>query len=188
MYLVIGLGNIGKEYDKTRHNAGFDAIDILAKEYKLGIDREKFKGLYGEVRIGMEKVILLKPSTYMNLSGDSVILASDYFNIPSQNIIVLYDDISLDEGRVRIRAKGSAGGHNGIKDIIKKIGTDDFPRIKIGVGAPKGELVSHVLGRFSKEGRAKVEGVLSVCPEIVKTIISEGVPEAMNKYNGFIAE
>lgn len=185
MYLVVGLGNIGKEYDKTRHNAGFDAMDILSEKYKVNVDRVKFKGTYGEVRIGKEKVILLKPSTYMNLSGDSVILASEYYNIPSKNIIVIYDDISLQEGKLRVRPKGSAGGHNGIKDIIKKLGTEDFPRIRIGVGAPKGDLISHVLGKFSKEGREQVEKILDICPSIVETIISEGVEEAMNKYNGF---
>lgn len=185
MYLVVGLGNIGKEYDNTRHNAGFDAIDILSEKYKVNIDRVKFKGTYGEVRIGKEKVVFLKPSTYMNLSGDSVTLASDYFKIPSENIIVIYDDISLKEGKVRIRPKGSAGGHNGIKDIIKKLGTEDFPRIRIGVGAPKDDLISHVLGRFSKEQREKVENVLKVCSNIVDTIINECVEEAMNKYNGF---
>lgn len=188
MYLVVGLGNIGNEYSNTRHNIGFDAIDILAKEYNINVNREKFKGKYGEGRIGIKKVVFLKPSTYMNLSGDSVRLAMDYYNIEPDKLIVIYDDISLKEGRVRIRAKGSAGGHNGIKDIISKIGTDEFPRIKIGVGAPKGDLVSHVLGRFSKEQRVYVDKVLSISPKIIETFVKEGCTEAMNKFNSVIFE
>jgi len=185
MYLVVGLGNIGDEYKNTRHNAGFDAIDVLAEEYKINIDRVKFKGTYGEIRIGCEKIILLKPSTYMNLSGDSVQAVVDYYDIPTEKVIVLYDDISLNEGKVRVRAKGSAGGHNGIKDIIKKLGTQDFLRIKIGVGQPKNDLVAHVLGKFGKQERAKVEEVLKICPQIVEMIVKSGVTETMNKFNGF---
>lgn len=188
MYLVVGLGNIGNEYSNTRHNIGFDAIDILAKEYNISIDREKFKGKYGEGRIGTRKVIFLKPSTYMNLSGDSVRLAMDYYDIEPDELIVIYDDISLKEGRVRIRAKGSAGGHNGIKDIISKIGTDSFPRVKVGVGAPKGDLVSHVLGRFSKEQRVCVDKILSLSPQIIETFVKEGCTETMNKFNSVIFE
>lgn len=188
MYLVVGLGNIGNEYSNTRHNIGFDAIDILAKEYNISIDREKFKGKYGEGRIGTKKVIFLKPSTYMNLSGDSVRLAMDYYDIEPDELIVIYDDISLKEGRVRIRAKGSAGGHNGIKDIISKIGTDNFPRVKVGVGAPKGDLVSHVLGKFSKEQRVCVDKILSLSPQIIETFVKEGCTETMNKFNSVIFE
>lgn len=188
MYLVVGLGNIGNEYSNTRHNIGFDAIDILAKEYNISIDREKFKGKYGEGRIGTKKVIFLKPSTYMNLSGDSVRLAMDYYDIEPDELIVIYDDISLKEGRVRIRAKGSAGGHNGIKDIISKIGTDSFPRVKVGVGAPKGDLVSHVLGKFSKEQRVCVDKILSLSPQIIETFVREGCTETMNKFNSVIFE
>ena len=188
MYLVVGLGNIGNEYSNTRHNIGFDAIDILAKEYNISIDREKFKGEYGEGRIGTKKVIFLKPSTYMNLSGDSVRLAMDYYDIEPDELIVIYDDISLKEGRVRIRAKGSAGGHNGIKDIISKIGTDNFPRVKVGVGAPKGDLVSHVLGKFSKEQRVCVDKILSLSPQIIETFVKEGCTETMNKFNSVIFE
>ncbi|SHJ80354.1 peptidyl-tRNA hydrolase [Hathewaya proteolytica DSM 3090] len=184
MFLIVGLGNVGKEYEKTRHNIGFDAIESFSERYNIPINGEKFKGTYGEGRINGEKIICLKPSTYMNLSGDSVKLAMDYYHIDFNNLIILYDDITLEPGKVRIRAKGSAGGHNGIKDIIKKLGSDSFFRIKIGVGAPKDNLVNHVIGRFSKEDRNCVEKILNICPDIIQCILEKGITEAMNQYNG----
>jgi peptidyl-tRNA hydrolase, PTH1 family len=185
MFLVVGLGNIGKQYERTRHNVGFDVIDLIADRYNIPSNREKFKGIYGEGNINGEKVILLKPSTYMNLSGESVREATSFYKIKNENIIVLYDDISLDVGRLRIRSQGSAGGHNGIKNIIANLGTDIFPRIKIGVGQPKGELVSHVLGKFSKEDAEKLKEVFKVSIDAVENIISNGITEAMNRFNGF---
>ena len=134
-WLIVGLGNPGKDYDRTRHNCGFRAIDILAQKLSCKIDKCKFQGLYGQVSINGKKLYLLKPQTYMNLSGRSVLQLSAYFNIPPQRIIVIFDDISLDPGRIRIRSDGSAGGHNGIKSIIAELGSQDFPRVKIGVGA-----------------------------------------------------
>jgi PTH1 family peptidyl-tRNA hydrolase len=187
MYLVVGLGNPGDEYRNTRHNVGFDIIDLLSEKYNIKISRIKFKGVYGEGNIEGEKVILLKPQTYMNLSGESIRELISFYKIPHDKIIVIYDDISLEVGRLRIRSKGSAGGHNGIKSIIAQLATDEFPRIKVGVGQPNSDMVKHVLGRFSKEDRDKVEKTFEAVSKAVETIISDNVDEAMNKFNGFIA-
>ena len=146
MYLVVGLGNPGKEYEGTRHNIGFEAIDYLSDKYNIELNREKFKGVFGEGFIKGKKVILLKPTTYMNLSGDSIREVANFYKLSNEEIIVLYDDISLAVGRLRIREKGSHGGHNGIKSIIANLSTDVFPRVKIGVGAPKvGKAIEKVL-------------------------------------------
>jgi len=187
MYLLVGLGNPGKEYTHTRHNVGFDVIDIMASEYNVLINRIKFKGVYGEINIAGEKVILLKPSTYMNLSGESVREAASFYKIPNENIIIIYDDISLDVGKLRVRSKGSAGGHNGIKSILENLSSDVFPRIKIGVGKPDKALIPHVLGRFSKEDRAIVEKTFEASAKAAVVIIKEGSTEAMNQFNGFNA-
>jgi len=187
MYLVVGLGNPGKEYTHTRHNVGFDVIDLIASKYNVSINRIKFKGVYGEINIANEKVILLKPSTYMNLSGESVREASSFYKIPNENIIIIYDDISLDVGKLRVRSKGSAGGHNGIKSILANFSSDVFPRIKIGVGKPEKSLIPHVLGRFSKEDRVLVEKTFEASVKSIRVIIEEGCEEAMNQFNGFIA-
>ncbi len=185
MFLVVGLGNIGRQYEHTRHNVGFDVIDLISDKYNISMNREKFKGVYGEGIISYEKVILLKPSTYMNLSGESVREIVNFYKISNENIIVVYDDISLDIGRLRIRTQGSAGGHNGIKSIISNLGTDAFPRVKVGIGQPKEQLVSHVLGKFSTEDREKIKEVFETIVDAIECIISKGMAEAMNKYNGF---
>ncbi|KOY64590.1 aminoacyl-tRNA hydrolase [Clostridium sporogenes] len=188
MYLVVGLGNIGEEYKKTRHNIGFDAIDIISEKYNIKINRQKFKGSYGEGRIGNEKVILLKPSTYMNLSGESVIEAVNFYKINKENIIVIYDDMSIDIGKLRIRGKGSAGGHNGIKNIIQHLNSDIFPRVRVGIGQPDGNVVNYVLGKFSKEQREIIEKTLAMSAKACISIVEDGVTEAMNKYNGLKIE
>lgn len=187
MYLVVGLGNPGDRYDKTRHNVGFDVIDMCEKKYNFNINRTKFKGVYGESNINSEKVIFLKPQTYMNLSGESVRSIIDFYKIPIENIIVIYDDISLDVGRLRIKGKGSAGGHNGIKNIIAHLGTDSFPRIKVGIGQPTYDLVEFVTDRFSSEDRAIIEKSFEAAVEAVDVIIREGINMAMNKFNSFNA-
>lgn len=187
MYLVIGLGNPGDEYKNTRHNVGFDVIDLMASKYNVSVNRVKFKGVYGEINISSKKVILLKPSTYMNLSGECVQQASSFYKIPNENIIIIYDDISLDVGKLRIRSKGSAGGHNGIKSIISNLSSDIFPRIKIGVGQPEKALIPYVLGRFAGADRILVEKTFEASIKAVETIISKGSAEAMNEYNGFNA-
>lgn len=187
MFLVVGLGNPGSQYEDTRHNIGFKVIDNIAKEYNIEINRQKFKGIYGEGFINGEKVILLKPTTYMNLSGESVREIVNFYKISNEEIIVMYDDISLPVGKMRIREKGSHGGHNGIRNIILNLGTDVFPRVKIGVGAPKGNLVSHVLGKFSDEENVILKETVDASVKAAETIISSDTKEAMNKYNGFTA-
>ncbi len=185
MFLIVGLGNPGKEYDGTRHNIGFEAVDYIANKYNIELNRIKFKGIFGEGFIGGKKVILLKPTTYMNLSGDSIREAINFYKIDSEEVIVLYDDISLDVGRLRIREKGSAGGHNGIKSTIANLSTDVFPRVKIGVGGPKGNLVSHVLGRFSQDEMQVLNKTIVATSDAVECIIVKDVKDAMNKFNGF---
>jgi PTH1 family peptidyl-tRNA hydrolase len=186
MKLIVGLGNPGKEYEHTRHNVGFDIIDLLCKKYNIEANRKKFKGLYGEGIIEGERALILKPTTYMNLSGESIKEVLTFYKVPNENIIVIYDDISLEVGRLRVRDKGSAGGHNGIKSIISHLGSDVFPRIKIGVGQPsKDNLVSHVLGKFSKDESQKLNETFNAAVEAIEVIIQNGTSEAMNKFNGF---
>jgi PTH1 family peptidyl-tRNA hydrolase len=185
MYLIVGLGNPGDEYRHTRHNVGFDIIDLMAEKYNINLNRIKFKGICGDGTVLGEKVLLLKPSTYMNLSGESVAEAANFYKIPKENILVIYDDVSLPVGRMRIRQEGSAGGHNGIKNIILHMSSDVFPRIKIGVGQPQRGLVSHVLGKFPKEERELLGKVFVGAIEAAEILIKSGTAEAMNKYNGF---
>lgn len=187
MFLIVGLGNPGKEYDGTRHNIGFAAVDYIADKYNIELNRIKFKGVFGEGLINGKKVILLKPTTYMNLSGESIREVINFYKIQNEEIIVIYDDISLEVGRLRIREKGSHGGHNGIKSIISNLGSDIFPRIKIGVGAPKGNLVSHVLGKFSDDEIEILRETIKASAEAVEIMIKTDTKEAMNKLNGFNA-
>jgi len=186
-WLIVGLGNPGKEYERTRHNAGWRAIDCLAEKLDCKIDKAKFQGLYGQVNYAGGKLLLLKPMTYMNLSGRSVLQLSAYFHIPPQRIIVLFDDISLEPGRLRIRSDGSAGGHNGIKSIISEIGSQEFPRVKIGVGAkahPEQDLADWVLSTFSAAEETAVTSSVARAADAALCIIDHGVPEAANRYNG----
>lgn len=186
MYIIAGLGNPESKYDKTRHNIGFRLIDELAARNGITFSDRKHNGLVGKGIISGEKVILLKPLTYMNLSGECVGPAADYYKVEPENVIILFDDISLDVGRIRIRKKGSAGGHNGIKSIIAHLGSENFPRLKFGVGdKPKEmDLADYVLGRFSSQDEATVsEGIKRAC-EAVECMIGEGCDAAMNKYNG----
>ena len=186
-WLIVGLGNPGKEYEKTRHNCGFRAVDLLADKLGCRIDKLKFQGLYTQVTYGGKKVFLLKPQTYMNLSGRSVLQLSAYFNIPPQRIIVLFDDISLAPGRLRIRADGSAGGHNGIKSIISQLGSQDFPRVKIGVGAkahPQQDLADWVLSTFSPAEEKALASALERAADAALCIVDRGWSEAANRFNG----
>lgn len=187
MFLIVGLGNPGKEYDGTRHNIGFAAVDYIADKYNIELNRIKFKGVFGEGFINGKKVILLKPTTYMNLSGESIREVINFYKISNEEVIVIYDDISLEVGRLRIREKGSHGGHNGIKSIIANLGTDVFPRVKIGVGAPKGNLVSHVLGKFSEDEIEILRETIKASNDAVSIMLKSDAKEAMNKLNGFNA-
>lgn len=185
MYLIVGLGNIGKEYDNTRHNIGFQTIDYISSKYNIEINRTKFKGIYGDGVIDGKKVILLKPTTYMNLSGESIREVMNFYKISEEELIVIYDDISLPVGKIRIREKGSAGGHNGIKSIIANIGSDKFPRVKIGIGQPEHGLVNHVLGKFTAEENEVLNKVMPACSDAVAEMVKNSVKDSMNKYNGF---
>lgn len=188
MYIVAGLGNPGREYENTRHNVGFDVIDLLAKKYNIEVNRLKFKGEYGETTIGQDKVLFIKPNTYMNLSGESLGEISKFFKVPSTNIIVIQDDVDLPLGRLRIRTTGSAGGHNGLKSIIAHLGTEDFVRIRIGVGQPAQDMITHVLGKIPKEQQQVLNLVYKAASEAVEIVIKEGSEAAMNKFNGFTAQ
>ena len=187
MFLIVGLGNPGKEYDGTRHNIGFAAVDYIADKYNIELNRIKFKGVFGEGFIDGKKVILLKPTTYMNLSGESIREVINFYKISNEEVIVIYDDISLEVGRLRIREKGSHGGHNGIKSIIANLGTDVFPRVKIGVGAPKGNLVWHVLGKFNADEIEILRDTIKAYSDEVSIMVKSDTKEAMNKLNGFNA-
>ena len=186
-WLIVGLGNPGREYEKTRHNAGFRCLDMIADQLNVKVDRLKYQGLYCQPHYKGRKLFLLKPQTYMNLSGRSVLQLSAYFNIPPQRIIVLFDDISLEPGRLRVRASGSAGGHNGIKSNIQEVGSQEFPRVKIGVGAkphPEYELADWVLSTFSALEEKALAVSLENSAKAALTIIEQGVPEAANRFNG----
>ena len=186
-WLIVGLGNPGKEYVRTRHNCGFRALDILADQLGCKVDKGKFQGLYGQCSYRGRKLLLLKPQTYMNLSGRSVLQLSVYFNVPPQRIIVMFDDISLDPGRLRIRSDGSAGGHNGIKSIIEQLGSPDFPRVKIGVGSkptPEYDLADWVLSSFSAQEEQALKPALERAADAALCILEHGVPEAANRFNG----
>ena len=186
-WLIVGLGNPGREYEKTRHNCGFRAIDVLAQKLGCSVDKGKFQGLYGQCSYHGAKLLLLKPQTFMNLSGRSILQLSAFFKIPPQRIIVLFDDISLPPGRLRIRANGSAGGHNGIKSIIQELGSQDFPRFKIGVGAkphPDYDLADWVLSAFSAAEEKELVPALERAADAALCIIDEGTAAASNRFSG----
>ena len=187
IWLIVGLGNPGKDYERTRHNCGFRAVDLLAGKLGCKIDKAKFQGLYGQAMYGGRKLMLLKPQTYMNLSGRSVLQLGSYFNIPPQRIIVLFDEISMEPGRLRVRPDGSAGGHNGIKSIIQELGSQAFPRVKIGVGGkpdPNADLADWVLSGFSAREEKALAVALENAADAAFAIIDHGVPEAANRFNG----
>ncbi|MCI1327646.1 MAG: aminoacyl-tRNA hydrolase [Lachnospiraceae bacterium] len=186
MYLIAGLGNPGRQYEGTRHNMGFDTIDRLMDEYHIASGGVRMKAMYGKGMIGGEKAILIKPVTYMNLSGEAVSAWLNYYKLdPESDLIVIYDDIDQDPGQLRIRAKGSAGGHNGMKSVISQIGTDRFVRIRIGVGAkPAGwDLADYVLGRFDRETRNVIDDAIIRAAEAVRMITDGDLSGAMTEYN-----
>ena len=186
MFLIVGLGNPGKQYEHTRHNIGFDVMDALAEKYNISISERKHKALCGKGVINGVKVVLAKPQTYMNLSGESVAELINYYKMdPEEEMIVIYDDISLAPGNLRIRKKGSAGGHNGIKNIIAMTGTQNFLRIKVGVGEkPAGwDLADHVLGRMSEEDRAAFEEAVKESVKAAEMILEDEIDQAMNDFN-----
>lgn len=186
-WLIVGLGNPGSEYEFTRHNAGFRAIDILAASLDCKIQKGKFEGVYGQTDYNGHRLYLLKPLTYMNLSGRSVLQMSAFFKIPPERIIVLFDDISLPPGKLRLRPEGSAGGHNGIKSIIAELGSQNFPRVKIGVGAKPHkdfDLAAWVLSTFSANEEKDLKPALERAAQAALAIIDKGLYEAANRFNG----
>lgn len=186
MFLIAGLGNPGRQYEKTRHNMGFDTIDELIDRHRIPQGGIAHKAMYGKGMIAGEKVLAVKPLTYMNLSGESLRECVNYYKLdPETQMIVIYDDIDLEPGQIRIRKKGSAGGHNGIKSIIAQLGTQNFYRIKVGVGAkPKGwDLADYVLGRFSSDERSAVDKAIKEAADAVEMILKDGIEAAMNHYN-----
>lgn len=185
MYLIAGLGNPGAKYENTRHNTGFAAIDQLADRCHIDISERKHKALCGRGTVEGQKVVLLKPQTFMNLSGESLRAAMDYYKLTPQEVLVIYDDVSLDPGQLRIRLKGSAGGHNGIKSIIAHLGTQEFPRIKVGVGAkpPRMDLADYVLGHFTGEEQAVMKEAYEEAAQAAVMILTHGPEQAMNHYN-----
>jgi peptidyl-tRNA hydrolase, PTH1 family len=186
LYVIAGLGNPGAKYEHTRHNIGFDTIDALSEKYRIPLKQNKFKGLYGKGKIEGKDVILVKPQTFMNASGDCIAPLLHFYKVdPNTHFFVIFDDISLEPGNIRVKAKGSAGGHNGIKSLIAKLGTEGFARIKVGVGEkPQGwDLADHVLGRFSKEDRIKIEEAIEKAETAAELVLDGQIAEAMNRFN-----
>ena len=185
-YIIVGLGNPDRKYENTRHNSGFIMLDYIADKLSVKVNRVKFKSAVGEARIGGHRVLLMKPSTYMNNSGQAVVEAMNFYKIPAENVIVLLDDINLDVGKMRIRSKGSDGGQNGMKNIIYLSGSDKFPRIKIGIGKkpnPEYDLAAWVLSKFTKDEFKALEKVAENSYDAVGLIMDGNISEAMNRYN-----
>lgn len=185
MYLIVGLGNPEQDYSRTRHNMGFNVINKISEKYNIKVDKSKFKGLYGTGIIESEKVILLKPQTYMNLSGESVIEIMNFYKINNNELIVIYDDIDIEPGKIRIRKSGSSGTHNGMKSVISNINTEEFCRVRVGIGKPKEnmDMISYVIGHIPKEEQSELEKGIEVAKEAVIEIIKNNIDSAMNKFN-----
>lgn len=183
MYIIAGLGNPGDKYAQTRHNMGFRAIDKLADDLSVDVTKTKFKSLIGECRIGTQKVLLVKPQTYMNLSGDALREVTNFYKIPAENVIVIYDDIDIPLGSIRIRKFGGPGTHNGMRSIVSQLGTTEFPRIRAGVGGNDGSLVDHVIGKVSKDENAILDETAVKAAKAAKDIIEVGIEKAMNLNN-----
>ena len=184
--IVVGLGNPGKEYERTRHNAGFIAIDYIAEKLGAKIDRVRFHALTAEVTVGSRRVLLMKPTTYMNNSGVAVAEAASFYKVAPESVVVLHDEISFEPGKLRLRRKGSAGGHNGLKSIIAQLGSEDFPRVKIGVGqkpSPDYDLADWVLGKFAEADREKLVSRLADIDDAVSLILAGRIDDAMQKYS-----
>lgn len=184
MYLIVGLGNPGKEYEHTHHNMGYDVVDKLVDSLGLTFDREGFKGVYVKAKFMDEDLVILKPTTFMNLSGDSLILALNFFKIPISNMIVVYDDMDTPLGHIKLKVKGSSGGHNGIKSIIKNIGTEEFNRVKVGIGHPESRnIIDFVLTKPTKEEEPLIYEAQKNAVEAIKVAIKDSFNKAMTMYN-----
>ena len=187
MHIVIGLGNYGQKHEHTWHNAGCDSLNVLAQRNGISLNKRRFKALYGEGRIGGEKILLAFPQTYMNLSGDSAVLLAGYFGVPSQRIIVIYDDVDIPKGTLRIRHHGSAGSHNGMRSMIDRLGTEDFPRVRVGIGAcPEHmDIKDFVTSKVSKQDWQLMFEAYVAAAKASEEIITNGVEKAMTLYNSF---
>lgn len=184
VYIIVGLGNPGKKYENTRHNMGFIAVDLIAEKYDIKIDKLKFKALVGEGRIAGRKVVLVKPQTFMNLSGQSVTEIMNFYKEDIENLIVIYDDIDIPTGSIRLRKKGSAGTHNGMRNIVYLLGDDGFPRIRVGIGSEtKVDLINYVVGGVSKKEKELLEDALTRAAKAAVCIVEKGIDKAMNEYN-----
>jgi PTH1 family peptidyl-tRNA hydrolase len=185
MFIIVGLGNPGKRYERTRHNVGFMTVDELAQRHSIAVNRLKWKALWGEGRIGEEKVLLLKPQTFMNLSGDAVVEFVRFYQLPLERLIVLVDDVDIAFGTIRIKAKGSAGSHNGMKSLIQRLGSENFPRIKLAIGNKPSymDLADYVLGRFTESEEKTVQREIEEAANAAETILRNGIQEAMNAFN-----
>lgn len=183
MYIIVGLGNPGSKYENTRHNMGFKAIDAMASEFGIDVNRAKFKGLIGEGRIGIEKVILLKPQTYMNLSGQSVREIMNFYKIPEENLIVIYDDFDLPIGSIRVRKSGGPGTHNGMKSVIQELGSRKFPRVRVGIGSSDGSTIQFVIGKVGKDEQQILNEAAEAAASAATDIIRIGIENAMNIHN-----
>lgn len=185
MYLIVGLGNPEEEYGNTRHNMGFNTINKISKEYNIDLNKKKFKGLYGSGIIENEKVILLKPQTYMNLSGESVKEAIDFYKIDLDKLIVIYDDIDIEPGIVKIRKMGGSGTHNGMKSVVAQLNSQNFKRVRVGIGMPehKNDLINYVIGAMPEEEKEKLDKATTIAKNAVIEIIKNGIDVAMNKFN-----
>jgi len=185
MYLIVGLGNPEADYANTRHNMGFNVINKLSKKYNIEVKKDKFKALFGTGEIEGKKVILVKPQTFMNLSGEAVTQFVNFYKVLEENILVIYDDVDTEPGRIRIRKFGSAGTHNGMKSIVELLGTNKFPRIRVGIGMPHGfkDMVSHVIGGIEEEDKELLEEGVNKAEKAVVEIVKNGLDAAMNKYN-----
>ena len=185
MYLIVGLGNPEEEYSKTRHNMGFNAINKIAEKYEIEMKKTKFNGIYGSGNIEGEKVMLIKPQTYMNLSGKCVKEFLDFYKIEKEKMIIIYDDMDVEPGKIKIRKQGSAGSHNGMKSIISEIQTQEFPRIRIGIGRPihENDKINYVIGNIPEEEMEKLEEGIEKAKEATIDILAKGIDHAMNKFN-----
>ena len=184
MYLIVGLGNPESDYSNTRHNMGFDVVNKIANKYNIEVNKKKFKGLIGIGNIDEKKVIILKPQTFMNLSGESVIEVTNYYQIPLEKVVVVYDDIDLEPGTIRIRKSGGPGTHNGMKSVIENLKSEVFPRVRVGIGTPVNEsLIEYVLGAIPKEEKEKLEKGVDLASKAIELIVKENIDIAMNKLN-----
>ena len=185
MYLIVGLGNPEEDYSKTRHNMGFNVVNKIAKKYGIEINKKKFNSLYGEGKIENEKVILLKPQTYMNLSGEAIIQVVNFYKIPLENICVIYDDMDIEKGQIKIRKKGGAGSHNGMKSVVAELNSEDFARIRVGIGTPKfkDDSINYVIGAIPEEEEKVLDEGTTKAADAMIAILKDGIDNAMNKFN-----